>query len=119
MQIGEEKYAWNNFSFLLFPFSFLIRISGKPTLAHALLLLKEFFDAPEGGESEYTYEAAYQYVFYKQGTYGTTDADEEENPPRAGAEVVFRFDHNGVEQTDAEKGGDANEESFVIHESWF
>ena len=45
--------------------SFLIRISGKPTLAYALLLLKEFFDTPEGGESEYTYEAAHQYVFYK------------------------------------------------------
>ena len=27
--------------------SFLIRISGKPSLAHALLLLKEFFDTPK------------------------------------------------------------------------
>ena len=117
MQIGEEKYAWNNFSFLLFPFSFLIRISGKPPLAHALFLLKEFFDTPKWGESEYAYDAAYQGVFDKQCTYGTADADEEENPPRAGAEVVFRFDHNGVEQADAEEGGNANKESFVIHES--
>ena len=99
--------------------SFLIRISGKPPLAHALLLLKEFLDTPQRGESEYTYEAAHQYIFYKQGTYGAPDADEEENPPRAGAEVVFRFDDNGVKQADAEEGGNANKESFVIHESWF
>ena len=99
------------------PISFLLGISGKPTLAYALLLLKEFFDTPEGGESEYTYEAAHQYVFYKQGTYGATDADEEENPPRASAEIVFRFDDNGVKQADAEEGGNANEETFVIHES--
>ena len=97
--------------------SFLIRISGKPPLAHALLLLKEFFDAPEGGEAKYAYDTAYQGVFDKQCTYGAADADEEENPPRAGAEVVFRFDHNGVEQSDAEECGYANEETFVIHES--
>ena len=97
--------------------SFLIRISGKPSLAHALFLLKEFLDTPQRGESEYAYDAAYQGVLNKQCTYGTADADEEENPPRAGAEVVFRFDYNGVEQADAEKGGYANEETFVIHES--
>ena len=112
---GESAIRGEASVIILFP----LRISGKPTLAHALLLLKEFLDTPQRGESEYAYEAAHQYVFYKQGTYGATDADEEENPPRAGAEIVFRFDDNGVKQADAEEGGNANKESFVIHESWF
>ena len=45
--------------------SFLIRISGKPALAHALFLLKEFLDTPQRGEAKYAYDTAYQCVFDK------------------------------------------------------
>ena len=38
---------------------FALRISGKPTLAHALFLLKEFLNTPQRGEPKYAYDTAY------------------------------------------------------------
>ena len=40
---GESALREESFALI----SFLIRISGKPTLAYALFLLKEFLDTPQ------------------------------------------------------------------------
>ena len=32
--------------------------------------------------------------------------------------MIFRFDDNGMKEANAEKGGNTNEESFEIHESY-
>ena len=58
---GESAMREEASVIILFP----LRISGKPALAHALFLLKEFLDTPQRGEPEYAYDTAYQCVFDK------------------------------------------------------
>ena len=81
------------------------RSFGEPSFPHPLALFKEFQNGPQTGKTRYAQERSGEYVFYEEGTDYGADACKQENPPRAGAEVILRFDDYGVENTDDRKGG--------------
>lgn len=83
---------------------FSIRIIGEPAAGYAVALLEDFFDGPEGGESEYAQEGLGENGAYEEGCYGCGDAQKQEPPPAACAEPVVTFDDNGMEYPDYQKG---------------
>ena len=77
--------------------------------------MEEFAYRPETGEREGADDGVDDDVVYPQHGNGQPhDAGNEEEPPIAGAGVVFGFDDNGVEQPDKQKCGCSDDEAFEV-----
>ena len=90
-------------------------VHGKPAALHALVLREDFAYAPEGGESGNAEEDAEQLMMAAEAEKGEYEAHHEEGPPAATAEVVLGPDDKGMEEADDEKGGQAKEDSGIVH----
>lgn len=86
-----------------------------------MALLKQFFDAPKATEAEDTQHGAQHDGFYDDGTGTACDANEEKYPPRAGSEVVFRFNDDRMEKPDHQerKGSDGQAGKLDRHRFQF
>ena len=91
------------------------RVFGEPAFADAFFLFEHFAYAPEGGEGEYAEDGGEVEVLDEERGYDGDDADNEEDPPRLDAEIVFHFDDQWVEQSDAEECADADDEAVIVH----
>ena len=78
---------------------------GKPAFIDTLALLKKFENGPERRETGNSDNGTGHERRNKQGTDYTADANEQKNPPRPRAEVVFCFYDNRVEESDYQEGG--------------
>ena len=77
----------------------------KPAFLHTGALLKEFENGPEWTEARYAQQGARHHVLHQQGTHYADHAQQQEHPPGARAEVILRFDNDGVKKADNAKGG--------------
>ena len=68
----------------------------KPAFLHTGALLKEFENGPERTEARYAQQGACHHVLHQQGTHYADHAQQQEHPPGARAEVILRFDNDGV-----------------------
>ena len=82
---------------------------------YTFLLLEKFLDGPKRGEGEDTQQGREEDVGHAERGDRTCYSQEEENPPATLTPVVFGLDDHRMEQTDDEKRGDADSESFPMH----
>ena len=90
------------------------RIFGEPPFGYALALLENLFNRPERREADDAREGREEYVRDGHGDATHDDAENQEPPPAAGAEIVFAFDDDGVEDADDGEGADADGEAEEI-----
>lgn len=89
-------------------------IHREPAFDDALALLENLFNRPERREADDAREGREEYVGDGHGDATHDDAENQEPPPAAGAEIVFAFDDDGVEDADDGEGADADGEAEEI-----
>ena len=82
---------------------FFLRILWKPAFFYPFLLLEKLFNAPEGGEHHHADDGGKKGAFDEKGEDREDDAKDKKNGPRLFSNVIFRFDHDGMKNTDDEK----------------
>jgi len=87
------------------------RILRKPAFFYPLFLLEHFFDAPEGRESEYAQQRSNHNILRAKRSYDAADAEQKENPPTFGAQMIFGFYNYGMKQSDNDKCTDADDKT--------
>ena len=88
------------------------RVSREPPFAHTFFLLEEFLDAPQRRESHNGRQGTPKEAFDEKSRHCASHAHQQENPPRACAEIVFGLDNNGMEQADNQKRGQSQQRSL-------
>ena len=83
---------------------FALGIHGKPALDDALALIEEFADTPKAREAHDGRKCPPKETADEEGRQSANDAHEKEYPPRASAEVVFRFDDDGMKNANDKEG---------------
>lgn len=98
----------------LYVFVFPFRIHRKPSFKYPFPLFEDFQNAPEWRASRHA-------EYGRDKRTGRQQRTDEENatgggkcPPATGAEIIFRLDDNGVEQTDYEECRYGNNEAEQI-----
>ena len=92
----------------LFIFMFPFGIHREPTLQYPFALVEHFLDGPERGKGKYTQQGRYQDIRNEYRAYDAYNAQYQEYPPATGAPMVFSLYHNGVEESDNQKGTDSD-----------
>ena len=101
-------YLFTNIFILLSPFR-------EPPFLHAFLLLEEFENRPKRREAGNAEQGTRQSAFHKQRAGDAAQSEEQENPPRARAEVIFCFNDDGVEHSDNQERCQPDERAFKVH----
>jgi hypothetical protein len=91
------------------------RILREPAFEHALLLLEDFVDAPETGESHGTGDGGANEGRDKEGTNRTNQSHNQENTPNSPTPTVFPFDYQRVKDANAGKHGCTYDNSIPVH----
>ena len=87
----------------------------EPPFLHALLLLEEFKNRPKRRETGNAEQGTRQSAFHKQRADYAAQSEEQENPPRTRAEVIFCFNDYGVEHSDNQECCQPDERAFKVH----
>ena len=98
---------------------FFLRIFREPALFDALLLLKEFENAPEAAHAEYGCEGARNRAVEKEGDCECRDAEQGKERPDLFADIVFALYDDGVKGAYHQKGTETDQEAVQIHGTSF
>lgn len=90
--------------FLVLVFFFSLRILRKPAFFNALFLFEELQNTPQTGAPDYAKNRTDYSVVHQQTGNDEQHSGKGKSPPATGAEVVFTFDDDRVEDTDNQEG---------------
>ena len=104
-----------NFFILINLIVFSFGIFGEPSFSHPFALFEEFNYRPEAGEGYHAEENGGNGGCHEQRPREANSGQQQEHPPAACPEIIFRLDNDGMEEPYAQEGGKAYDDSCKIH----